>query len=163
MRKKTCNKEERMDNLVKWKRNDVLDPMSEFDRLQDEINKLFDWSYPGNSGLFDRSLSPAIDVVENDNEIMVLCDLPGVKKEDLELSISRNVVTIKGEKKVESKKEDRKIFRSEIWSGAFQRTISLPDTVDPDKVEAEMKDGVLTVKIAKREDVRPKQISVNVK
>jgi len=150
-------------NLVKWKNNDLLDPMNEFDRLQDEINKLFDWNYPENRGLFDRSLSPAVDLVENENEIILVCDLPGIKKDDLDLSISRNVITIKGEKKNELKKEGRKTFRNETWSGAFQRTISLPETVDPEKVDASMKEGVLTVKVAKREEVKPRQISVNVK
>jgi HSP20 family protein len=150
-------------NLVKWKNNDLLDPMSEFDRLQDEINKLFDWNYPENRGLFDRSLSPAVDLMENENEIVMVCDLPGIKKDDLDLSISRNVITIKGEKKNEVKKEGQKTFRNETWNGTFQRTISLPETVDPDKVEANMKDGVLTVKVAKREEVKPRQISVNVK
>src|SRR6056297_239594 len=150
-------------NLVKWKNNDLLDPMNEFDRLQDEINKLFDWNYPENRGLFDRSLSPAVDLVENENEIILVCDLPGIKKDDLDLSISRNVITIKGEKKNELKKDGRKTFRNETWSGAFQRTISLPETVDPEKVDASMKEGVLTVKVAKREEVKPRQISVNVK
>jgi len=150
-------------NLVKWKNNDLIDPMSEFDRLQDEINKLFDWNYPENRGLFDRSLSPAVDLMENENEIVLVCDLPGIKKDDLDLSISRNVITIKGEKKNEVKKEGQKTFRNETWNGAFQRTISLPETVDPEKVEANMKDGVLTVKVAKREEVKPRQISVNVK
>ena len=150
-------------NLVKWKNNDLLDPMNEFDRLQDEINKLFDWNYPENRGLFDRSLSPAVDLVENENEIILVCDLPGIKKDDLDLSISRNVITIKGEKKNELKKDGRKTFRNETWSGTFQRTISLPETVDPEKVDASMKDGVLTVKVARREEVKPRQISVNVK
>jgi len=149
--------------LAKWRNNDVFDPRGEFERLQDEINKLFDWSYPNDRGLFDRSLSPAVDVVENDNEIILSCDLPGVNKKDLDLSISRNVITIKGEKKGEQKHEGSKTYRKETWSGAFQRTISLPDSVDPEKVDASMKDGVLTVKIAKREDVKPRQISVNVK
>ncbi len=149
--------------LTKWKNNNLLEPMDEFERLQDEINKLFDWSYPSNRGLFDRSLSPAVDVVETGDEIVLTCDLPGVSRDDLDLSISRNVITIKGEKKGEQKKEGSKTFRKETWSGSFQRTLSLPETVDPDKVEASMKDGVLTVKIAKREEVKPRQISVNVK
>ncbi|MGC9312087.1 MAG: Hsp20/alpha crystallin family protein [Sediminispirochaetaceae bacterium] len=149
--------------LTKWKNNNLLEPMDEFDRLQDEINKLFDWTYPSNRGLFDRSLSPAVDVVETSDEIVLTCDLPGVNRDDLDLSISRNVITIKGEKKGEQKKEGAKTFRKETWSGSFQRTLSLPETVDPDKVEASMKDGVLTVKIAKREEVKPRQISVNVK
>lgn len=149
--------------LTKWRNNNLQEPMDEFDRLQDEINKLFDWTYPSNRGLFDRSLSPAVDVVETSDEIVLTCDLPGVNRDDLDLSISRNVITIKGEKKGEQKKEGSRTFRKETWSGSFQRTLSLPETVDPDKVEASMKDGVLTVKIAKREEVKPRQISVNVK
>jgi HSP20 family protein len=149
--------------LTKWRNNNLLEPMDEFDRLQDEINKLFDWTYPSNRGLFDRSLSPAVDIVETGDEIVLTCDLPGVSKDDLDLSISRNVITIKGVKKGEQKKEGAKTFRKETWSGSFQRTLSLPETVDPDKVDASMKDGVLTVKIAKREEVKPRQISVNVK
>lgn len=149
--------------LTRWRNSNLPEPMDEFDRLQDEINKLFDWTYPSNRGLFDRSLSPAVDVVETSDEIVLTCDLPGVKKDDLDLSISRNVITIKGEKKGEQKKEGAKTFRKETWSGSFQRTLSLPETVDPDKVEASMKEGVLTVKIAKREEVKPRQISVNVK
>lgn len=162
MKRKYLNKEESME-LTKWRNNNLLEPMDEFDRLQDEINKLFDWTYPSNRGLFDRSLSPAVDIVETSDEIVLTCDLPGVSKDDLDLSISRNVITIKGEKKGEQKKEGAKTFRKETWSGSFQRTLSLPETVDPDKVDASMKDGVLTVKIAKREEVKPRQISVNVK
>ncbi|MDY7027568.1 MAG: Hsp20/alpha crystallin family protein [Spirochaetota bacterium] len=149
--------------LTKWRNNNLLEPMDEFDRLQDEINKLFDWTYPSSRGLFDRSLSPAVDIVETGDEIVLTCDLPGVRRDDLDLSISRNVITIKGEKKGEQEKEGAKTFRKETWSGSFQRTLSLPETVDPDKVDASMKDGVLTVKIAKREEVKPRQISVNVK
>jgi HSP20 family protein len=162
MKRKYLNKEESME-LTKWRNNNLLEPMDEFDRLQDEINKLFDWTYPSNRGLFDRSLSPAVDIVETGDEIVLTCDLPGVSKDDLDLSISRNVITIKGVKKGEQKKEGAKTFRKETWSGSFQRTLSLPETVDPDKVDASMKDGVLTVKIAKREEVKPRQISVNVK
>jgi len=138
--------------LTKWRNNDLLDPMGEFERLQDEINRLFDWTYPSNRGLFDRSLSPAVDVIEREDEILLQCDLPGVDRDDLDLSISRNVITIKGEKKGEQEQsEDKKTYRKETWSGAFQRTISLPETVDPEKIEANMKNGVLTVKLAKRE------------
>jgi len=147
---------------ARWRKNDLLDPMGEFERLQDEINNLFDWNYPENRGLFDRSISPVVDVVENENEIILVCDLPGVDKNDLDLTITRNVMTIKGEKKGREKSEGDTMFRKETWSGAFQRTISLPESVDPEKINASMRDGVLTVKIAKREEVRPRQISVNV-
>jgi HSP20 family protein len=137
-------------------------PTGEFSRLQNEINRLFDFDYPGGmSGLFDRHVSPAIDVVEKSDEIVVYCDLPGIKKEDVDLSIAGSVLTIKGEKKKETDKG--KSYRDETWSGSFQRTISLPEIVDPNKVDASMKDGVLSISLAKMEDKKPKQIEVKVK
>jgi HSP20 family protein len=149
-------------DLVRWNQKRDLNPMGEFERLQDEINKLFNLDYPGRSGLFDRTLSPAIDVIETGESVVVRCDMPGIRQDDLDLSLARNVLTIKGEKKPEEKRSNSKSYRNETWSGAFQRTISLPDSVDPEKVEASLRDGVLEIRIAKREEVRPRQIDVNV-
>lgn len=149
-------------DLVRWNQSRDLNPLGEFERLQDEINKLFSFGYPGRSGLFDRTMSPAVDVIEKGDSVRVRCDMPGISKEDLDLSLARNVLTIKGEKKPEKKKENSKSYRNETWSGSFQRTISLPDSVDPEKVEANLQDGVLEISIAKREDVRPRQIDVKV-
>lgn len=145
-------------------RKNTMDPVDEFTRLQDEINRLFDFDTPnGMTGLFDRHISPSIDVVEKDDEIVVHCDLPGIEKEDVDISLANNVLTIKGEKKSEEKKEKSRKYRNETWSGSFQRTISLPEIVDPEKVDATMKNGVLTVMLAKQEDKKPKQINVKVK
>ncbi len=149
---------------TRWRENRMPDPMSEFGRLQDEINRLFDFGYPERTGLFDRRVSPAIDVVDTGEAVKVYCDIPGVSKDDIDLSIASNVLTIKGEKQEsEKEKQEDKNYRAETWSGNFQRTISLPDTVDPQNVEATMKDGVLTVTLAKKEEVKPRQIEVNVK
>ena len=149
-------------DLVRWNQSRDLNPLGEFERLQDEINKLFKLDYPGSSGLFDRTISPAIDVIEKAESVVVRCDMPGIRKEDLELSLARNVLTLKGEKKSDKKKDKEKSYRNETWSGTFQRTISLPDSVDPEKVNATLQDGVLEITIAKREDVRPRQIDVKV-
>ncbi|MFW5727213.1 MAG: Hsp20/alpha crystallin family protein [Spirochaetota bacterium] len=149
-------------DLVRWNQRRDLNPLGEFERLQDEINKLFNFDYSGSSGLFDRTVSPAVDVIETADSVVVRCDMPGIRKEDLDLSLARNVLTIKGEKKPEEKKENAKSYRNETWSGMFQRTISLPDSVDPEKVDASLQDGVLEITIAKREEVRPRQIDVKV-
>ncbi len=149
-------------DLVRWNQRRELNPLGEFERLQDEINKLFKLGYPDSSGLFDRSISPAIDVIEKGESVVVRCDMPGIRKEDLDLSLARNVLTLKGEKKPENKKSNSKSYRNETWSGTFQRTIALPDSVDPEKVDATLQDGVLEVTIAKREAVRPRQIDVKV-
>jgi HSP20 family protein len=141
------------------------DPLSEFDRLQNEINRLFDYGYPASNGLFDRRISPVVDVVDTGEAVKVYCDVPGVSKDDIDLSVASNVLTIKGEKKAASdnEKQGSKSYRDETWSGSFQRTISLPDTVDPNNVDATMKNGVLTITFGKREEVKPRQIEVNVK
>lgn len=149
-------------NLIKWNRENALDPARDFERLQNEINKLFDLSYPDAGGLFDRHVNPAVDIIETPDDFKVMIDVPGVERKDLDISIARNVVTIKGEKHVEKKGDKAKRYRSDSWSGSFQRTLSLPETVDPDKVSAELKNGVLTISLAKREEVKPKQISVKV-
>lgn len=140
-----------------------MDPMVEFNKLQEEINRLFDFGHTSQTGLFDRALSPAIDLVEDGDKVTLYCDMPGVRKENLELSIAGNVLTLKGEKPNEKAKEGSKNYRNETLGGAFQRTISLPDTVDPNKVDAELKNGVLTLVIAKREEVKPRKITVNLK
>lgn len=146
-------------DLIKWKPSELFDPLAEFDRIREEFDRLFGME-PMITGLFDRVKSPAIDLVENDDAFVVTCDLSGVDLEDLEVSLANNVLTIKGEKKGEVK--DAKVYRQESWFGSFQRTLSLPNTVDPDKIEAVMKDGVLKVTLLKKEEVKPKQITVKV-
>lgn len=149
-------------NLVRRK-NGETNQMAEFDRLREEINRLFDFdSWPESTGLFDRSFSPSLDVVEQDDEFAVTVDLPGVSEKDIDITVANNVLTIRGEKS-EEQEEDGRYYRKETWSGTFQRTVSLPNTVDADKVEASMKNGVLTVHLPKREEAKPRRISVNVK
>ncbi len=149
-------------NLIRWK-TPGFDPAQELERIQQEINRLFDLDYTDRSmGLFDRATSPAIDVVEEEDHFTAMCDLPGVDQKDVDVSIAGNVLTIKGEKKMSTRSEKAKVFRKEEWAGSFQRTLSLPRSVDPDKIQAEMTDGVLRIQLPKREEVKPRQISVNV-
>ena len=98
--------------------------------------------------------------MESADTYTVVCDLPGVDQKDLDLSIASGVLTIKGEKKSESNKEDVKIYRKQTWHGSFQRTISLPDSVDPDHVEAVLKNGVLKLTIPKRDEAKAKRIEL---
>ncbi len=148
-------------DLIKWKPNELFDPIAEFDRIREEFDRLFGME-PMITGLFDRVKSPAIDLVENDDSFVVTCDLPGVDLKDLEVSIANNVLTIKGEKKDTREVKDAKVYRQESWFGSFQRTLSLPNSVDQEKIEAVMKDGVLKVTLPKKEEVKPKQIAVKV-
>ena len=150
-------------NITRWRRNDVYDPMRDLERIQSEINKLFDIEpSDGVSGLFDTSFSPAVDIVEHEDRYEVECDLPGVSKDDIELSVAGNVLTIKGEKKGETKRENGGYFRKETWSGSFQRSLALPQSADGDKIDASLRDGVLRISLPKREEMKPKRISVSV-
>jgi HSP20 family protein len=115
-----------------------------------------------NVGLFDRSISPEIDVVETEEGFEVYCDLPGVEEKDMDISLAANVLTIKGEKRPPERQVEAKTYRREDWSGTFQRTLSLPKTVEPDSVEARLKDGVLTVTLAKRAEAKTRKIDIKV-
>jgi len=150
--------------LVKWRNKDPYDPWTDLRSLQEEINDLFDIDrLPSITGLFDRKDSPSIDIIEGETEFTVTCELPGMEQKDLDISITSNVLTIKGEKRNEKEAKNGKYFKKEIWSGSFQRTLSLPSSVDSEKVNAQLKDGILTVALPKKEEAKPKQITVNVK
>lgn len=149
-------------NLVR--RDNANRSLSDVDRLREEINQLFDLGLDADArGLFDRSVSPPVDLVENDDGFVITCDLPGVEQKNLDVSIANNVLTIHGEKHREKDSgNEESTYRREIWTGSFQRTLSLPPTANPEDVEAEMKNGVLTVRIGKRQEARPRRITVGV-
>jgi HSP20 family protein len=155
--------------ILTWKRasspetTGAWDAFESLERLQSELDRWIGWSrYPENSGLFDRSAYPALDVIETAEGCTVWADIPGLDRKDLDLSVTANVLTLKGEKKApKTKDKDRsRVFRDETWTGSFQRSVSLPDTVDPDKVTAEFRDGILKVTFAKKPEHKPRQIPV---
>jgi HSP20 family protein len=146
-------------DLSRWK-GMAIDPLLEFDTLQEEINRLFEGTRPtGPRGIFERSFSPAIDVVENADSYGILCDLPGVELKDVEISVTGGIVTLKGEKR-RPEHDDRHGLRGEFGAGKFQRTVQLPLAIEADKVEAVLKDGVLRIILPKREELKPRQIAV---
>lgn len=137
-----------------------LNPMGDLDRLQRELSRWFDIGFD-NMGLFDRDLSPALDLVENADGYTLMVELPGVDKKDIQLSVENHLLTLEGEKK--EVKDKKRFFRKETWTGSFRRTISLPLAADSGKVNAELSNGILTVHIGKKEEHKPRQISVNVR
>lgn len=147
--------------IVRWKNRDLYDPWSD---LQEEINDLFNLDrFPSGRGLFDHSVSPAIDIVEGDHDFTVSCELPGLEEKDIDVSIASNVLTIKGEKKDDNEVKREKFYKKESWSGSFQRTLPLPVSVNNQNVSAELKNGILTIKLPKKEEAKTKQITVNIK
>jgi len=142
-----------------------LSNWSSIDRLasfRDEVNRLFDFTWPSrDSGLFS-GWSPALDVADDKDNLVVKVELPGMKKEDINLSLHDGVLTVSGERKHEREAKEGGTFRSERYFGKFQRSVTLPSAVDANKVNASYKDGILTVELPKAEEAKPKQIAVNV-
>jgi len=105
---------------------------------------------------------PLTNVVEKDDGYSITIELPGVKKEDVKITLVENSLTIKGEKKKEEKVEDKNYYRMERTFGSFQRTFHLPNEVDASKVKASFKDGILNISLVKKEEAKPKEISIKV-
>jgi HSP20 family protein len=144
---------------IRW-RNGLADPFQEFETLQEEINRLFNVARePEPRGIFERAYSPAVDVIENPEGFEMLCDVPGIEIKDIEISIAGSVLTLKGEKK-SSGGSGTDSYTGETHEGRFQRTLQLPVAVDPDKVDAVLKDGVLQITLPKHAEGKPRQISV---
>src|SRR5437773_2480162 len=122
-------------------------PVDRLSTLRDEMNRLFDFSWPSrDSGLFS-GWSPALDVFDDKDSFVVKAELPGMKKEDINLSLHDGVLTISGERKFERENKEGETFRSERYFGKFQRSVTLPAAVDANKVKASYKDGVLSVEL----------------
>jgi HSP20 family protein len=134
--------------------------------IRDEMNRLFDNFFSGlperRSGLLEGEWAPSIDIAETDNEIVVTAELPGVDQKDVDITITDDVLTLKGEKKEEKEIKKENYHRIERSYGGFQRTVTLPTGVQADKAKATYKDGVLTVNVPKTEEAKPKQIKINV-
>src|SRR5260370_26473364 len=109
-----------------------------------------------------RPWSPSVDIYETENELVLKADLPDVKLEDIEVRVENDTLTIKGERKFEKDDSVRGYHRIERSYGSFTRSFSVPATVDPEKVKAEFKNGVLTVTLPKKEAAKPRQVKIEV-
>jgi HSP20 family protein len=134
--------------------------------MQREINRMFDDFFRSDrdeSSLLAPAWKPAVDIVEEDDAYVAKVELPGVSKDDVKITMQDSLLTIRGEKKEEKKTKQGGAHRVERYYGSFQRSFSLPTSVKNDKIEAEYKDGILTINMPKAEDAKPKQIEVKVR
>ena len=132
----------------------------DFDRMLDDFFGRR-WLRPfGNGSFAELARMPSVDVIDRDDEVVVRAAVPGYKKEEIEVSVSDSTLTIKGETKSEEKEQKGDYYRSEISRGSFLRTISLPAEVDDAKAKAEMKDGMLELKLPKLEKSKRHPISI---
>lgn len=139
-----------------------------FRHFQERFNRLFEEPFGAQATFGEEPWSlatwtPACDIYETDGEIVIKAELPEIKKEDVHVTLENNVLTIRGERKLEEKTEKDNYRRVERRYGEFIRSFTLPTFVDPNKINAEFKDGMLRVTLAKREEAKPKQVEIKLK
>jgi HSP20 family protein len=122
--------------------------------LQDELDRLFESPLTG--------WAPALDVYEDKDNVLVKAELPGLKREDIDVSLQDGALVISGERKIEKVEEGVEVHRQERFYGKFQRALTLPEPVAADKVKADYKDGILTITLPKTEEAKPRKIDVRV-
>jgi HSP20 family protein len=155
-----------MNGLTRWQRPDLA-TWPGFGRLTDlreEIDRLFEAPLAEltRTSQLLSGWTPALDMFEDKDNVIVRAELPGMKKEEIELSLHEGRLSISGERKSEEIHKEAEVYRSERFFGRFQRTVMLPASVATDKVKAHYQDGILTVTLPKKEEAKPKHIDVNV-
>jgi HSP20 family protein len=132
--------------------------------LRDELDTLFDlpfWSNFGRQTQLFSGWTPALDLYQNNDSVIAVLELPGMRKEDIEISLHDGMLTISGERKAQIQ-EGEQAERTERYVGKFRRSITLPSRVDTNKVSATYRDGILTITLPKAEEAKPKQIPVSI-
>jgi len=152
--------------IIKRRPLELWEPFREIRTLQDRVNRLFEsaFGYPvrTETPLLREGWLPPVDIHEDSNNIYLKAELPGIKKEELNIAVEGDTLTIKGEKKHESEVKEEQFHVMERTYGSFSRSFSLPTNVDAGKVRADYKDGVLTLTLPKKEESKPKKIEVKV-
>ena len=136
-------------------------PWNLFDQLQHEMNRAQAYKAKNETSAVISDWSPAVDIKEEDNQYLLIADIPGVNTNDIEILMENNVLSIKGERNSELKDEQDGFKRIERKHGVFYRSFTLPEGVNADAIEAKSDNGVLTVAIPKQETVLPRKITVN--
>jgi len=138
------------------------DPFREVQSLQNRVNSLFRDFSEGEGALTTASFVPAVDVYEDEKKVVLKLEVPGIEEKDLDVSIERNTLTVKGERKFDQEEKEENFHRIERRYGSFFRAFTLPSTVDTESVKAEYSAGVLKLELAKKAEAQPKQIKVSV-
>ncbi len=140
------------------------DPFRDLRSLQDEVNRLFSTSFSrsfGDEGIARGAWSPSVDIYENKDQIVLEAELPGMNREDFELTVENNVLTLRGERRFEKRDETDNYHRVERSYGTFTRSFTLPQTVTADGATADYESGVLRVTLSKRAEVKSRRIEIN--
>jgi len=143
--------------LTRW------DPFREFTTLQDRMNRLFRDSFGDQEqSLATSSFAPPVDVYEDEHNISLKIEVPGIDEKDIDVRIENNTLTVHGERKFEKEEKEENFRRVERQYVSFTRSLTLPTTGDPEKVSAHYDKGILKISLAKKAEAKPKQIKINV-
>src|ERR1700740_656544 len=143
--------------LTRW------DPFRELNVLQDRLNRIFQEYAPrGDPELTAGNFVPPVDIYEDEQNVTLKVELPGVDPKDVDVKVENNTLTIRGERKFEKEEREENFHRVERRYGSFVRSFTLPNSVDTYNTRADYENGVLKVQLAKRAEAKPKQIKVNV-
>ena len=138
-------------------------PYRELNSLQNHMNRLFDAQFGGrDESLTTGAFVPAVDVYEDEHSIQLKLEVPGVAEKDLDIRVENNNLTVSGERKFEKEEKEENFHRIERRYGSFTRSFSLPTTVNTEDIKADYEQGVLKIRLAKRQEAKPKQIKVNI-
>jgi HSP20 family protein len=151
-------------NVERWRPfGGSMDRWGNASDIQSEVNRLFDnfFGRPGGSGA-GRSWAPAVDLYETTDDLVLTMEVPGVRDKDVTVSITGDLLTIKGERRVEQDVKEQQLLHVERAYGKFERLVQLPIPVQADKVKATYRDGVLEVRLPKTEEIKPKEIKVDI-
>jgi HSP20 family protein len=155
-----------MNSLTRWQRPQLTSwpGFGQLTSLRDEIDRLFEVPLAelARTSQLLSGWTPALDMHEDKDNVYVRAELPGMKKEDIDVSLHNGSLSISGERKNEAELKDAEVYRAERFVGRFQRTLTLPTPVAADKIKAQYKDGILSVTLPKAEEAKPKQIDVNI-
>ena len=139
-----------------------LDPLRELEQLQHRMDRLFQNAFGLERSPWQVGVYPLVNISEDRDHLYVRAELPGVKAESLEITIQDNSLILRGERKIPTEEKQVNYHRREREAGFFRRVVALPARIQADKVEATCKDGILTIKLAKPEEVKPRKIQVKV-
>ena len=138
-------------------------PFREFTTLQDRMNRLFRDNYgEGQEALSTSTFAPPVDVYEDEHNVTLKIEVPGIDEKDIDVQIENNLLTVHGERKFEKEEKEENFRRVERQYGSFTRSFTLPSTVNPEQVQAHYDKGILKIQLAKKAEAKPKQIKVNV-
>jgi HSP20 family protein len=138
------------------------EPFRDMASLQSRLNQLFNDAARGTDELTTTGFVPPVDIYEDEHNVTLKLEVPGVEEKDLDVRVENNTLTVRGERKFEQEEKEENFHRIERRYGAFTRSFTLPNTVDSEQVDASYTNGVLEIRLAKKAEAKPKQIKVSI-